>query len=303
MAQLYTRWMRSMDKKSFAHSIRPTVPEMDGMILVSAETTGRLAEGLRFLARAVNITNKMSSTIKKAIMTPIMLILMMMGVLSAFALFMVPTLSTIYKPDLWPFMGKVVFYMSRTTLIGGPFILLGVGIVAFFFSYSLPRWTGSMRSRCDKHLPFSVYRDYMSGIFLVTLASLMQAGVSLTEALQKIRETASPWMRSHINVMLKRLDKEPDRPARALDTGMFTRALADRIADFGERSNFREAISKVGLQGVDKVMSVVETSSNVMNKVLLLVVGVTIGILIAGTMQTSFGADEALKAQTRKYQR
>ena len=37
--------------------------------------------------------------------------------------------------------------------------LLFVALIAGFLS-ALPRWTGPMRMRLDRYLPFSIYRDY-----------------------------------------------------------------------------------------------------------------------------------------------
>lgn len=299
MSQLYGRWLRAMNSITFARALRGTVPTMDSMILESAEVTGNLPNGLRFLSNAVTIANRMRAIIWKAIGMPIFLTILLAGVITAFALGMVPVLSQIYEPPKWPFFGQVVYFMSRVVVVGGPFLTAGVVAVIVVFMRSLPRWTGRWRARFDKHAPYAIYRDYNAAIFLVTIASLMQAGVSLTEALQKTRESATPWLRWHIATMLKRLDQEPDNPARALDTGLFPQYLADRIVDFGERSNFRDALSKVGLQGVNKVIVVVERSSSVVNKVLYVVLGVVIGILVVGTIQTAMFADQALKAKVR----
>lgn len=298
---LLAQWVKRMEHgKPFSEAVRGTVPSMDGMILRASEDSGKLAQGLRFLSAAVSKAGNMKSALVSAIAMPALLTLFQVAIISGFSYFMVPILTQIMKPEKWPLLGRMLFGLSQFVVAFGPYllILLIAGIVAFVLS--LPRWTGPMRARFDRHLPYSIYRDYNGAIFLVTVAALMQSGVGLIESLKILREAGSPWMRWHISKMINSLERDSTNPAAALNTGILPPKIADRISDYGERSSFTESMGKIGLTAVDRVAEIVSKSAKTMNTVMTIFVGGTLLFLMLGVLLTAQHASQEIRSQTRK---
>lgn len=303
LAAIYALWLRRMDSMTFAEAIAGTVPQMDAMILAASESSGDLAKGLRFLAKAVRISERMKEVIAKALTMPMLIAIVLSVVVTVFAYQLTPVLEQIYPVAEWPVAGKALYGLSWLATRVGPFALPLAIAVAIWFSWSLENWTGPVRKVLDQHLPYSLYRDYAGGIFLVTLASLMHVGNSMTEALMKMRESATPWLGWHIGQILRNLDASPDSPGRAMNTGVFSQELADRIESFGRRGDFREALAKVGLQGVDRVIKNTEQNAMWMNIACMFAGGIVVGTLLLGVVTTSIEADSAVKRQITRVQR
>ncbi|PVX85829.1 hypothetical protein [Paraburkholderia unamae] len=295
---LFDLWLSRLDNQSFPQAIVGTVPRMDIMILGAADAAGNLTKGLRFLAMTVAIASRMKGALVGALTMPAFLGLMLVAYILVFGFVMEPMLESIAPPANWPFIGRVVYHMSVALRDYG--VVVGAVVLAIFFlvAWLMPRWSGRTRARVDNIFPvYSIYRGYSGSIFLVALASLMQSDVGLAESLAELRREAMPWLRWHIDEIAHRLDGEADEPAKAFATGVFSQANTDRVESFGRRSNFEDAISKVGIGTVDKLVEQVTAIARVLNVASLMAVAVTLVLLLAGAGSVLFyAADHASAA-------
>lgn len=298
---LYALWLKRMDEMPFAECLTGTVPDSDVMILSASESSGSLIDGLRFLAIAIRAGGKMKGAVWGAIAGPMFLGCMFVALLIGYSFFLVPVLSQIMKPETWPAVGQAMYFVSKIITGYGIWLLAFIVVTTSAYIWSLPRWTGKWRAVADKYVPlYSIYRDYVGSIFLVSLASLMKARVGLSESLDALSNRASPWLRWHIRRIQSRLNFEADHPARAFQTGVFNQELTDRVMDFGSRSKFHEAIGKVGISSIEKVTSFVTSSAQLMNRILILVCGATMIFMVAGVLLTAQEAQTAIQRQTFK---
>lgn len=298
---IYSLWLRRMDDRSFAQALLGTVPTSDVMILEAAERSGRLAEGLRFLAKAIRGADTMRSELRRAVAGPLFLLGMFVSMLVGFSFYLVPVLLQIMPVSSWPMVGQALYGVSQ--VVTGYGIWIGGVVVALsmLFVWSLPRWTGVWRNRADKYIPmYAIYRDYVGAIFLVSLASMMQAGDGLAEALAALAKRGSPWLRWHITRIRTRLDKNTDQQTAAFATGIFNQQLTDRVIDFGARQSVDKALGKVGLASIEKVTKFVSGSATVLNRLLIALCGATMIFIILGVMLTANEAQNAIQRQTFK---
>lgn len=298
---LYKLWLKRMDDRSFSQALIDTVPNSDVMILESAEQSNMLIDGLIFLSKAIIAGQKMRSALKTAIAGPAFLSIMFFALLVGFAYFLVPVLIQIMPPDTWPWIGRALYYVSQ--IITGYALWIAALILALSsaYAYSLPRLTGKSRDWLDNHIPFySIYRDFVGSIFLVSLASLMRAGVGLAESLNTLELHANPWLARHIALIHSRLDEDSAYPAKAFDTGIFNRDLTDRVIDYGSRSKFHDAIQKVGIASIDKITIHVASSANLINKTLILICGATMLFMVSGVLLTAQDAQNAVMRESFK---
>ena len=295
---IYQLWLYRLDDRSFSQSLLGTVPDSDVMVLEAAEESGAMIEGLRFLSKSIVASNKMRSVLRQAVAGPAFFGLLFIAMLCGYSYFLVPILVQIMKPSTWPMVGKVLYTVAQ--IVTGYGIWLGIiGILVLsLYLWSLKRWTGKWRSRFDNYVPlYSIYRDFNGSIFLVSLASLMQSGMGLSESLRALARRATPWMRWHINRIQLRLDSEADQPYKAFDTGIFNRTLMDRIINFGSRNEVVVAFTKVGLSSIDKLTEFMAAAATVLNRVLILLCGAAMMFMITGTLLTAQEAQTAIRAQ------
>jgi hypothetical protein len=287
LAGLYALWLKRMDSLPFSSALKGTVPAMDSLILLAAESSGNLPQGLRFLTFSVRAVAKIKGTIIGAIAVPLVVISMIFGMLFGFGKFMVPILSAIVAPERWPSMGKIMLFLSTMVMDYGLLLIAGAGGIIGAIMWALPNWSGPTRQKLENVMPFSLYRDYNSAVMLVSLSGLMQSGSSLVGSLKSMRASSPPWLAWHMSQVLHRLDKESAMPTRAFDTGVMPQDLYERVLDYGERSSFQDALKKIGNQALEKLDKSVQKKAKIMNYLLLFVSGTLMALVIGAVMLTA----------------
>lgn len=275
-----------------ASSFRGIMPESDLMVLSAIESD--IAGGMNSLADAVEVENEIRGMLIGACLMPVFVMLLTLAIMTGVTVILAPLLDTIIRRDQWSSLGQiaaVLIDLQRNTwwFMTPLCIAAAAGCV-----WSLPRWTGAGRAWCDKWIPiYSVYRNFNSAKFLISLATMMRGTVSLRPALQTMQSKASPWMRWHIAKMLKKLATEANA-LRALDTGLFSRDIVWRLTDYGERAEPSVAIQKIGLNSIDTIKKSVKASSVVLNNLMMAGAGVIFVIVVGGMMTTMFGIGDAM---------
>ncbi|KUM05606.1 hypothetical protein KIF53_13945 [Chromobacterium subtsugae] len=296
MAPLFAYWRDRAASMNLRGAWEGTIPADDLMVIGSGER-GDLPEALRFLAKVVKIREGNAEAIKMAIALPVFLLLLMTGVQLGVALGMMPIMEQIMPADHFPLVGKVLYYLSQA-IRNYWYLIYGLpGLLAAAYFWSLPRWASPLRNRLDRHLPYSVYRDLKASEFLVSLAALSQANTAVYDAVLLLEQGATPWMRWHLARI--RLALTSNRSIlKAMDTGLFSEEIFDRISEYSERSNFENGIRKIGLTTIEEISEVISARSAVMRNVLIVVVGLFILLTIAGMMMTALEAGNQIQQMT-----
>lgn len=297
MSPLYQLWLNRMDTMSMSQAMRGSVPGVEYMVLAASEEAGKIDEGADFLADTIVRIAKMRLAIRLATATPIALLLFLAAMLVGFSLYFVPELTSAMPVDNWPASGRALHFVSSiVTNFGVPIAVL-VGAASIWFVWSLPNWTGPLRRKLDDYLPYSIYRNYNGAMFLISLSSLMKAGVGLVDSLALLQQNESKWLRWHIGRILRGLDVHSDHAGLAFDTGILPRRITDRLIDIDEQSGFDTAIGKIGVSSMDKTQEAVESGARALNTLLIVVVGATMLFMAVGFLQTTFAIKGYVQGQ------
>lgn len=297
-ALVYMDMIESLGSGSLTEALRGFAPSNELIMIDALQNVGdaTMAEGLRFLSSTVEKTDAMVATARKAIMYPLILIVIFSAMLTGFSIYIVPILTELLPPEKWPFLGRVLYSISQIVLNYGIYIVLCfiASLVAFF--YSLPRWKGDTRKAFDRYLPYSFYRDFSGAMLIVALASLMRTGVSLRSSLERSMHYSSPWMRGHLREILKNLAKARTvHFGEAFKTGVLNQYLEDRVQDASERRNPIEAFVKIGVGSIDRVIATIEKSAGRMSTGILVICGIVLFIMMAGFFGTTMELQSGIK--------
>jgi type II secretory pathway component PulF len=257
---------------------------------------GAMADGLQFLAQTVEKVDRMRATLTKAIVYPVFLLLMFSSMLTVFSRLAVPVLVELMAPEKWPPLGQVLFYTSQLVTQRG-LLLLGVLLLVLeLFLFSLPRWTGPLRRKLDDYFPYNIYRDFSGSLLLVSLASMMNAGVSLRTSLTRTQSFATPWMRWHVRKILLNLSRSNSPHfGQAFQTGVLNTEMTDRVQDASERRNPVEAFIRTGSRAIDLMVVTLDKRATVINMSMLLICGLFLGVMFAGFMSTAMSMQGGLR--------
>jgi type II secretory pathway component PulF len=297
-APMYMQMLKGLQSGSLSHALEGVSSPMEQTLIDATQSAGdsAMAEGLIFMSTTVEKTDKMVASIRKAMVYPIGLLAMFGAMLAGFSLTAVPVLTELLPPDRWPPSGRALYVVSQIIAQHG-FAILGVLVAAFLlFLYSLPRWRGPWRARVDRFLPYSLYRDFSGSLLLISLASMMRSGVSLRSALERSLTFSSPWLRWHIRKVLSNLSK-PNVPhfGQAFATGLLSQQLEDRVQDASERRDPIDAFVRMGVSAVDRMGVYIDQRAAALNKLMLAVCGLMLGLMMVGFFSTTMSLQSSIK--------
>ena len=297
-APMYMLMLKGLQTGSLSHALQGVSSPMEQTLIDATQAAGdkAMAEGLIFMSTTVEKTDKMVASIRRAMLYPVGLLAMFAAMLAAFSLTAVPVLAELLPPERWPPAGRALYLVSELIAHHGLAILGGLVAGFVLFLYSLPRWRGPWRVAVDRFLPYSLYRDFSSSLLLISLASMMRSGVSLRSALERSLTFSSPWLRWHIRKVLSNLSK-PNVPhfGQAFATGLLSPQLEDRVQDASERRDPTDAFVRMGVAAVDRMGLYIDQRAAALNKVMLVVCGLMLGLMMASFFSITMSLQSSIK--------
>lgn len=196
-----------------------------------------------------------------SLISPVLAFITIVGFFLAYALFIAPQNLQSVPLDRWPLMSRQLYDFSTMLVEQGFVICLGLVMFTWVILWSRPNWRGRLRSKFDHIplLPWGSFREREANTFLISLAILLQSNNhGMKESVEKMRKFASPWLSWHLSLILKRLALTPEMPALALETGLFSDRVMDRIEDYSERSDFNKALRMLAFENGEKEIEAAE---------------------------------------------
>lgn len=291
--------LRGVQHGSLSAAMRHIATPLEQTLIDATQTAGDgvMAEGLQFLSVTVEKVDRMRATMFKAVAYPVALLVMFAFMLTMFSMLAVPVLAELLPPEKWPPLGRLLYAVSSFVKDYGLLVAILFFVAIGAFLYSLPRWSGTFRRHLDDYLPYSIYRDFSGALLLVSLASMMRAGVSLRTSLMRVQSFGSPWMQWHVRRIMLNLSRSSSPYfGHAFQTGVLNTAMADAVLDASERRNPVESFIRTGSRAIDLMVITLEKRAKVINLTMLCVCGLCLGLMFAGFMSTAMSLQSGLRS-------
>ncbi|MHC8347754.1 hypothetical protein [Pseudomonas sp. RT6P73] len=298
-APLYEHWLRKMRRMTFAHALQHTVPDYEVMVLTAAEEDGRLEEAMTYLGRAIRLSGKIKASYLMSLISPVMALITIIGFFVSYAVVIAPQNLQSLPLEKWPYISRQLYAVSNALVDDGVLLAAGLVILSWCVLWSRPNWRGRIRSKLDKIplLPWKAYREREANNFLVSLAILLQSNNhGMKEAMERMRQFASPWLAWHLSLMLKRLELTPNMPARALDTGLFSIRVMDRIEDYSERTDFNKAMRMLAFDHGDKEVQAAERQAVISGYLAMGIISMVLGVIVMGNFEFNQAMETYIQA-------
>jgi hypothetical protein len=267
------------------------MPPSDKMgISVIADAKDKAA-ALRYVAANVEQQGQMNKVVSKALASPAILLPVAFAFAYVMAGYVIPAFEKSAPPSVWVGFSAIVRDAAFAFRNFGPFIFAGLfGLISWFVSYGLSNITSRWRYKAEStfgyaQIPWlllgpiqpmlSIYRDIESSRMLANLATLLQSGRGLQDALGHLAQNASPWMRKHLLVVIESLQLNPGDYVLAFSHGILSRAILARLHTKVRRdagNDFSQVLIEIGTSGQEKAREAVGAYAVRANAILLLVV-------------------------------
>ena len=286
---------RLVSGMTFGQALKPWVPQDEFMAIEAIEGSSDFAGNLREFLWLSEKQKGIRGKLIGGLGYPVFLLGIVLGVVWYFGATVMPVLSGILPPEQWTGMAYVLYLLSifATDYVLW-FVLTLISTIAIIV-FTLPRWSGMSRRYADKLPLYSTYRMYTGINFLTSVAALARSGMSISDAIDRIRRNANPYIRMRIDRVMRRM-LEGDNFGSAMyraGTGWPDEGMALNIKVFAETQDLSEHMSRMAKEWLVDAEIKVDRNMNVLKYAAMILMFSTIMTIIGGiygiNMQLSSG--------------
>jgi len=300
MYVIVDRWRTRMGAgQKFSVVLAPYISPHERMLVAAGEEAGEQWVGLREAAFVATSMRELKSAVISALVYPVFIALLALGLMVGIGTFLVPLLREINdRPqETWPLPARIMVAIGD--LVANHWILIiiaSVGACVAFF-WSLPRWNGRIRTAFDKYAPpYKVYRQVQAASFLMAIGALNKSGSPFGMSLLLMQRTASPWLQYYLAEMQSRLAGGKP-PHEAIDSPLLDAETLDAVHAYSKAGNPDEALTWMGRDAVKDTTARVNTVMRAINGMLIFLAGGLLILIASGVLLTMFQVADGMQAQ------
>ena len=284
----YMRQLMDSGVTSVEQVLERIMPNADAMSLSVVADAKDKAAALRFVADNVEQQKAMSAVVRSAITSPLILLPVAFVFAYVMAGSVIPAFEKGAPPEVWVGFAAFVRSTAYVFKVGAPVAaLLLAGALAWFALFGLANITAQWRYRAESATGYArlgwmvfgpvrpvlaIYRDIQSARMLANLATLLQAGRGLQDALVDLSTHSSPWMRKHLHWVIEHMQLHPGEHAHAFGNGVLSGLLLARLHTKVRRdagADFARVLVDLGTLGQEQTRVDVQRYAQQLNIVLL----------------------------------
>lgn len=284
LPKLYKSWRNEVaEGKNFGQCVAPYVPSSEAMLLETGANSGKLVKSLQNATQSIENQSKVKKAIIAAGAYPFVLTMMLVAAMVLSSFKVIPTFEQIIPVDQWQGIAYSVAMAAQFIREDGLMILIVIVSSIVIIAMSMPRWTGPLRLYFDRWVPWSVYKMWQGSAFLLSVASLMSAGVKLDEvSLARISKQAEPYLKQRVKALQKYI-ASGENLGDALYNAGYEFPDNEIIGDlqiYARLRGFDQNLIRVTSIWVDGLVDRVNVAMKIVNFAILVLIAVVIGCLI-----------------------
>lgn len=232
-------------------ALRIWVPNDEAFTIAGAEMAGNIEQAFDLLLTSKARIETVRQSMTAAFTTPIVYLCAIYGMLWAIGMFFLPHIRQVMPTGNVQGLGAFLFSLgdfATSFWILIP-VILTFGLCGWIF-WALPNWTSKYRTFIENFFPFSFYRDLHGYVWILTFASMLQAGISDTHILRDQSRFASPWLRQRLMALQRRMINGEDI-ADALGRIGFNFPNPDMIDDIASMAGFEDFPARLIKRTID----------------------------------------------------
>ena len=196
-------WQKNLERgMSFSDTTRGWLPDEE-TLLVTSGNISNLVVALENTTRVIESARRIRSAVRSAVAYPLFLLILTFGIIVMVGLYLVPPLVEVAGSDvIWRGAARGLIGMSDFTIKYWYMFVVGFLILVFVVGLSLNNWSGRLRAKFDKLPPWNIYKIHISVGWLMSLSSMISAGITMPDAIRMLADNASRYLRSILEEVL-----------------------------------------------------------------------------------------------------
>ncbi|WP_133305461.1 hypothetical protein [Vibrio sinensis] len=238
----------------FSQGLKPWVSANAYLGLLGGEKASNFEQGLRDALGALKVDEASGSAIAKVLIKPLLGVLLLLLVSALLAAYAFPSLSEQAPRQTWGFLSLSGEQFGLFWLHNGLYVLGLFSVLLPLMVLSLSRYCGEHRVKLDVLPVYRQYRFIHCTNFLTSTAHQTAVGTPLKESLEHYREHATPYMKHHINTMLRALGAGKSNIGDILDSGLLDAEELDTVKLLSDSGNASVILKKSALMHSEQLL-------------------------------------------------
>lgn len=278
---------------SFAAALEP-YPSIFSSLYTSMVKAGESSGTLEIvLERLADITEKaqaLKSRIQAAMVYPILMALVAVGVVFLLLTFVVPNITSIFDDLEKALPTPTVFLIGTSDFFKAYWLVFVIGGVLIFFGIRSTRKTEKGRYRTDNILlKLPLFGTLLSKLaiarFSRTLGSLLDNGVSMLQALKIVENIVGNVVIAEIIQNAAGEVEKGQGLGKTLEKSDILPPIAVQMIEVGEQSgNLEEMLAKIADVFESEVEQNIMSMTSLLEPIMILIMGVVVGFIILSIM-------------------
>ncbi len=282
------QWQKNLERgMTFSEATRGWVPPEE-TLLVTSGNLSNLVVALENVGRVVDGTQRIKRAMTTAIAYPMFLLTLTFGIIIMVGLYLVPPLAEIAGNDIvWRGTAQSLVWLSEFSIqYWYLFLVIFASVVAIIW-LSLPNWSGRMRVLFDKLPPWNVYKIQVSVGWLMSLAAMVSAGVTIPDAMRMLSDSANRYLRRILDSALRYIANGDNLGVAMESTGRNfpdSEIIGD-LTIYADMNGFDENLTQVANDYLNESVRKMEKVSSTLNSLGILLISAIIAWVVLGTFQ------------------
>ena len=281
-------WQQNLERgMSFSDTTRGWLPDEE-TLLVTSGNISNLVVALENTARVVESAGRIRRAIRNAIAYPLFLLVLTFGIVVMVGLYLVPPLIEVAGNDIiWRGAARGLIAMSDFT-VKYWYLFVVVFVLAFFGIWlSLANWAGRLRVVFDKLPPWNIYKIHVSVGWLMSLSSMLSAGITMPDAIHMLADNAGRYLRTILDETLHFVANGDNLGVALSRTGRDfpNKEIIGDLMIYADMVDFDKNITSIANDYLDDSVRRMESISNTLNSIGIMLVSAIIAWVVLGTFQ------------------
>ncbi|MCQ2598831.1 MAG: type II secretion system F family protein [Alphaproteobacteria bacterium] len=282
------QWQINLERgMSFSDATREWLPPEE-ILLVTSGNISDLVVALENVGRVVGGVQRIRRAMIGAVAYPLFLLALTFGIIIMVGLYLVPPLVEVAGPGvMWQSAASALIWLSDFSIKYWYLFVIVFATVVGLIWFSLPNWAGWLRAKIDKLPPWNIYKINMSVGWLMSLAAMLSAGVTIPNAMRMLADSSNRYLRNILSVTLRYIANGDNLGAALSKTGRDfpnTELIGD-LTIYADMNGFANNLSRVADDYLSESIRKMESISNIMNSLGILLVSAIIAWVVLGTFQ------------------
>lgn len=282
------QWQKNLEQgMSFPDATRGWVPATETLLLTSANVSD-LVVALENMETVVVGMNKIKNAMRSAITYPLFLLVLTFAIIVMVGIYLVPPLASVAGSDVaWTGAASLLITVSEFSINYWHIIAAVFFGLCFLVWFSLPNWTGSLRTKFDNISPWNIYKIHISVGWLMSLSAMVAAGVSVPDAMRKLADNSNRYLREILDSALQYIANGDNLGVALANTGRNfpNNELIGDLTIYSDMNDFSTNISNVAKDYLQHSVKKMESLSSALNSVGILLVSAIIAWVVLATFQ------------------